>query len=91
MLTVIDVSVSESPVFMVTDADNAMLMLKVPEVLAVQNETSVSVSGLVPAQLVHAGWLLAVTEPADAAFHVTLGRVVTDETLAVPLAPGAPV
>jgi hypothetical protein len=85
------VSVSESPVFIVTLELSCIDMLKVPLVLAVQKLMSVSVSGLVPAQLVHSGWLLALTTPADGAFQVTPSRVVTDETFAVPFAPGAPV
>ena len=91
MLTVMDVRVRLSPVFIVTLLDNAIDMSNVPSVAAVQKLMSVSTSGLVPAQFVHAGWLLALTLAADAAFQVTAGRVVTDDTLAVPLAPGAPV
>ncbi len=91
MLAVIDVNVSESPVLIVTELASTIDMLKVPADDAVQKLMSVSVSGLVPAQFVHAGWLLAVTLAPDDAFQVTAGRVVTDDTLAVPLAPGAPV
>jgi hypothetical protein len=91
MLTVIDVSVRLSPVFIVTLLDNVIDMLNVPSDASVQKLMSVSTSGLVPAQFVHAGWLLALTLAADAAFHVTAGRVVVDETLDVPFGPGAPV
>lgn len=91
MLTVMDVSVRLSPVFIVTLVDNAIDMSNVPSVAAVQKLMSVSVSGLVPAQFVHAGWLLALTLAPEEAFQVTAGRVVTDDTLAVPFAPGAPV
>jgi hypothetical protein len=91
MLTEIDVSVRLSPVFIVTLLDNTIDMLNVPTDAAVQKLMSVSTSGLVPAQFVHAGWLLALTLAPDDAFQVTAGRVVTDDTLAVPAAPGAPV
>ncbi len=91
MLTEIAVSVSESPVFMVTDEDSWMLMLNVPAVTAFQNEMSVSTSPLVPAQDVHAGMLLELTLPPDGAFQVTFSRVVTDDTLPVPAVPGSPV
>ena len=77
--------------FIVTLVDNAIDMSNVPSVAAVQKLMSVSVSGLVPAQFVHAGWLLALTLAPEEAFQVTAGRVVTDDTLAVPFAPGAPV
>lgn len=91
MVTETEVSVSESPVFSVTAGESTALMVNAPLVLAVQNEMSVSVSGDVPAQLSQAGWLLAVTEPAAGPAHVTLSRVATDDTFAVPLAPGGPV
>jgi len=92
MLTEIEVKVSESPVFMVTEEFSAMENSNVPLVLADQNEMSVSTSPLVPAQFVHAGSVpLAAIDPADADAHVTAGRVVTLDTFAVPFAPGAPV
>jgi len=91
MLTEIAVSVSESPVSMVTDEFSAQLNSNVPELFADQNETSVSTSPLVPAQLVHAGWEDAATDPADGLPHETDGLVVTLDTFAVPAAPGAPV
>lgn len=91
MVTVIKVRVSESPVFMVTLELSCIDMPNVPDADADQNEMSVSTSPLVPAQFVHAGWLLAATLPPDALAHVTDGLVVTLDTLAVPAAPGAPV
>ena len=91
MLTVIEVSVRLSPVFIVTELDITIDMSNVPAEEAVQKLTSVSVSGLVPAQFVQAGWLLALTLAPDEAFQVTAGRVVVELTFAVPLAPGAPV
>jgi hypothetical protein len=89
MLTVMLVSVSESPVFMVTLELSCIDRPKVPELDSDQNEMSVSTSPFVPAQLVHDGWLDAVTDPADAEFHDTDGRVVTEDTFDVPAAPGA--
>jgi hypothetical protein len=86
-----ETSVSESPVSMVTGELRSMDSPNAPDVLADQNEMSVSVSGEVPAQFVHSGSLLAATDPADALPHVTASRVVTDDTFAVPFAPGAPV
>jgi hypothetical protein len=88
---VIEVSVSESPVSMVTDEDSVMDMLNVPDVLAVQKLMSVSTSPFVPAQDVHAGSLLAEIDPADADPHVTDCRVVTLDTAVVPADPGSPV
>jgi hypothetical protein len=83
--------VSESPVSMVTLELRVIDSSKVPEVLSDQNEMSVSTSPFVPAQDVHSGSLLEVIEPADALAQVTASRVVTLETLAVPLDPGSPV
>jgi hypothetical protein len=91
MLIVTEVSVSESPVFMVTEALSGMEPSNVPDVDADHPEVSVSTSPLVPAQDSHAGWLLAATDPADGEPHVMDSRVVTLETFAVPFGPGAPV
>lgn len=91
METVRVVSVSESPVFMTTLDDNCMLMPNVPDVLADQNEMSVSVSGLVPAHDVHCGVFDALTDPDAGEPHVTASRVVTDDWLEVPAVPGSPV
>jgi hypothetical protein len=86
------VSVKLSPVLMETDELNCMDMLNVPDVLAVQNEMSVTVSGDVPAHDVHSGMVpLALTTPADGEPHVTASRVVTEDTSVVPDAPGGPV
>src|SRR3954464_4706469 len=52
---------------------------------------SVTVSGEVPAQDVHDTVPDMAFDPADAADQVTDGRVVTDDTEAVPDAPGSPV
>jgi hypothetical protein len=90
MVTV--VRVSESPVCIVTELDRAMENPNVPDELADQNEMSVSVSGDVPAQADHAGAVpFVTTEPDDADAQVAAGRVVTDDTFAVPADPGAPV
>jgi hypothetical protein len=91
ILTVIEVSVSESPVFMVTLDESCIDMLNVPVVAWVQNEMSVSVSGDVPAHDVHSGSLDAEMEPAEALPHVTASRVVTDDTAVVPAEPGSAV
>jgi len=85
------VSVSVSPVLIVTLEASWQENPNVPAELADQKETSVSVSPLVPAQLVQAGWLLALMLPADGLPQVTAWRVVTLDTFAVPFAPGAPV
>jgi hypothetical protein len=89
---VIVVRVSESPVCIVTDDESCMENPNVPAALADQNEMSVSVSGDVPAQFDQAGAVpVEAIDPADADAHDTAGRVVTDDTLDVPAAPGAPV
>lgn len=90
MLTVMLVNVSESPVAMVTGEDSVMEVAKVPPEDAFQKLRSVMTWPLVPAQLVHVGWLLAVTDPAEGAFQVTAIRVVTEAWLEVPDAPGLP-
>jgi hypothetical protein len=49
-------------------------------------------SPFVPAQLDHTGSVVVMAfEPADAADHVSAGRVVTELALAVPAEPGSPV
>jgi hypothetical protein len=63
----------------------------VPLVEADQNDRPVTVSGSVPAQFVHSGSFDAATLPPLAEPQVTASRVVTDDTFAVPAAPGAPV
>ena len=91
-MTVIDVRVSESPVFIVTDADSGIEEPNVPAELADHSEISVTTSPLVPAQFVHAGAVpLVATDPADADAHVAAGLVVTLETFDVPADPGVPV
>lgn len=85
------VRVRESPVAIVALLDSCPENPNVPEVEADQKETSVSTSLLVPAHDVQAGLLEADTTPAEADPHVTLCLVVTEETLLVPAAPGAPV
>lgn len=85
------VSVSESPVSMVTPLESWIDMLNVPDVDAVQNERSVSTSPLVPAHEPHPGWLLAETDPPEGEPQVTGCRVLTVDTFAVPADPGSPV
>jgi hypothetical protein len=85
------VRVSESPVSMITEDERDMDNSNVPEVTRLQKEMSVTVSPLVPAQLVQAGVLLALMTPAEALPQVTDSRVVVLEGLAVPAEPGSPI
>src|SRR5258708_823620 len=85
-------SVAVSPVLIVLARVSSTLNRKFPELDASQTEMLVTTSPLVPAQFDHAGNVAAMaTAPAEAAAHVIAGRVVTDDTLLVPAAPGSPV
>jgi hypothetical protein len=91
MLTVIAVRLRLSPVFIVTLADSVTAAWKLPAVLASHPLIAVTVSPLVPAHEFHDGSVpFADTLAPDAVAHVVAGRVVTDETFAVPADPGAP-
>jgi hypothetical protein len=85
------VSCNVAPVGIVTDDPNVALNRKFPDVLASKNETPVTTSRFVPAHDDQAGTFDNDNTPLDAAENVAAGRVVTDETLFVPAAPGAPV
>src|ERR1700748_633723 len=85
------VMVSVSPVSIVTDEVSTTDQSNVPALLAGQNEISVTTSPDVPAQAGQAGLVALLTDPALGEFQVTPSRVVVEETLLVPAAPGDPV
>jgi hypothetical protein len=92
MLSVIDMSASESPVSIVTGFVSCIEKPNVPDVDADQNEMSVMISPFVPAHVVQVGAVpVELIAPAAADAQETASRVVTDETLDVPADPGAPV
>src|ERR1700748_3766630 len=94
MPMVIEVSESESPVFMVTLALSVIAAPKVPDpgVVLDHSEIAVIVCPFVPAQLVQLGSVpFAEMLALEAVAHVTAGLVVTLATLLVPAEPGAPV
>ena len=80
----IAVSVSESPVSMVTGEFSGALNSNVPEEDADQNDRSVTDSPLLPAHDVHSGWFDALIVPPEAAAHVTDSRVTVLDVFAVP-------
>jgi hypothetical protein len=78
-------------VFIVTLADSVTAAWKFPDDEASQPLTAVCVSPFVPAQLAHLGRVpFALTLDPDALAQVVAFLVVTDDTLDVPAAPGAP-
>ena len=89
--TVIEVSVSESPVSMVTGADSGALNSNVPDEDADQNDRSVTDSPLLPAHDVHSGSFDALIVPPEATAQVTDSRVTVLDVFAVPAGPGSPV
>lgn len=91
IVIVIDVKVSVSPVFIVTDEFSCIDSSNVPLEDNDQNEMSVTTSPLVPAQDGHAGWFDAAITPPDAEPQVTASRVVVLDVLDVPFDPGSPV
>lgn len=85
-----ELSESVSPEAIALGVVSAYDCLNVPAVLAVQSETCVMVSEE-PAQLVHCAGDDSALVPPDADPIVAEGRVVTEDTFAVPAAPGSPV
>jgi hypothetical protein len=80
---------SVSPVFTVLDAVSAAENRKFPPEELSHTEMWLTTSPFVPAQVAQDGSVVVMAlEPADAAAQVRAGRVVTDDTLAVPAAPG---
>jgi hypothetical protein len=86
-----DVRFSVSPVLTVFDAVRAAENRKFPAVVASHAEMCVTTSPFVPAQDAQDGVFDIDFDPADAAFHDTVGRVVTDDAFVVPTDPGSPV
>jgi hypothetical protein len=86
-----DDRVNVSPVLIVLEADRVAVHRQLPAAAASQTEIAVTTSPLVPAHEVHDGDEDEFRTPVEAVVNVIAMRVVTDDTLPAPAAPGAPV